>query len=106
MKYKFFQLDTTNINVIQDHKLFESWEMLNRTAGFSMWDYENVYEGDVQSLDSIRMTLDSLFCKFNLHHPADFCGRSMSVSDVVEMNGKRYYCDNDCWVDIETGKEV
>lgn len=43
-------------------------------------------------------TLDSLFDKFNLYHPEDYTGHSLSVSDVVVLrqNGrlKAYYVDS------------
>ena len=43
-------------------------------------------------------TLDSLYEKFNLHHPAGYQGHSLSVSDVVVMQRdgqtKAYYVDS------------
>ena len=43
-------------------------------------------------------TLNSLYEKFNINHPQDFTGHSLSVSDVVVMrkNGecKAYYVDS------------
>ena len=64
--------------------------------------YAAVYEG---SLDkdagigkSAQEVLDGLFEKFNIAHPEDFRGHSMSVSDVVVLqeNGmeKAYYVDS------------
>jgi hypothetical protein len=56
--------------------------------------YDKVYEGPVgPDTDS----LDKLFVKFNIDHPADFKGHSLSLSDVVVFNenGQRsaWYCD-------------
>lgn len=101
MKYKILQLDTENPNVISDHRLFESWNLLNKTCGFNKHCYKKVYEGEIESL-SILDALDDLFRKFNLNHPDDFHGHSMSVSDVVVLDGRMYYCDCFGWVDIET----
>lgn len=106
MKYIIYQLDTNNINVIRDHKLFESWDILNKTAGFSMWDYKKVYEGDIEGSENTAHLLDVIFQIFNLNHPEDFRGHSLSVSDVVELNGVKYYCDNDGWIDIKNDKEL
>lgn len=43
-------------------------------------------------------TLDSIYERFNLQHPADFRGHSLSVSDVIVMhqNGQdqAYYVDS------------
>ena len=41
--------------------------------------YEKVYEAPKSSED----TLDSIYMKFNMEHPADFRGHSLSVSDIV-----------------------
>lgn len=41
--------------------------------------YEKVYEAPKNSED----TLDSIYMKFNMEHPADFRGHSLSVSDIV-----------------------
>lgn len=40
------------------------------------------------------ITLEDLFYEFNMVHPGDFFGHSMSVSDVVEIGGKAYFCDS------------
>ena len=66
-------------------------------------DYEVVYEGE---LDYPKMpdeledlfVLEELFDMFNVRRPEDFKGRSMSVSDIVEVDGDNYYCDAVGWV--------
>lgn len=42
--------------------------------------YDRVYEADVDCAD-----LEDVFKLFNLSHPADYTGRSLSVSDIVEV---------------------
>jgi hypothetical protein len=44
--------------------------------------------------------LERLFIMFNLNHPADFRGHSLSVSDVVAIEGKHYYCDSIGFVEL------
>ena len=63
--------------------------------------YSAVYEGSLagtESRKSAQQVLDGLFEKFNIAHPDDFRGHSMSVSDVVVLqeNGveKAYYVDS------------
>ena len=102
MKYKILQLNADNPNVLKDHKLFESWNMLNRTSGFSKNDYKAIYEGEVEFDTSIRRTLDNIFRKFNIFRPSDFKGHSLSTSDVVVLNDQMYYCDSIGWVDVDT----
>ncbi len=56
-------------------------------------NYNKVYEA---ALDP-KTTLDDLYYEFNMQHPKDFKGHSMSVSDVVVLcrNGedRAYYVD-------------
>lgn len=106
MKYTILQLDTNNLNVLRDHKLFESWDILNKTAEFNVHQYKKVYEGEVEDQGSILKTLDHLFEKFNLYHPEDFRGHSLSVSDVINLDGVDYYCDSCTWVNIKEDKSV
>ena len=106
MKYTILQLDIDNPNVLRDHKLYESWDTLNKTAGFNIHQYKKVYEGEVENRGSILKTLDHLFEKFNLYHPEDFRGHSLSVSDVINLDGVDYYCDSYTWVNIKEDKSV
>lgn len=56
--------------------------------------YDKVYEGDVDCGN-----LEEVYTLFNLDHPADFFGHSLSVSDVVEVIGEDgrstfHFCDS------------
>lgn len=57
-------------------------------------DYAFIYGGQLSGEE----TLDSLYGKFNLNHPAGYQGHSLSVSDVVVMQrdgqAKAYYVDS------------
>ena len=63
-------------------------------------DYEVTYEGE---LDYPEMpdALEELFDIFNVRCPNDFKGRTMAVSDIVEVEGKNYYCDWVGWVELK-----
>ena len=61
-------------------------------ANMSGGDYVHVYHGDIAS-ETINSALEDLFIRFNVNRPNDYCGRSLSVSDVVVLEGKPYYCD-------------
>ena len=56
--------------------------------------YNKVYEAVA---DDKTASLDSIYMKFNIAHPADFTGHSLSMSDVIVVNqdGKRtaFYVD-------------
>ena len=45
-------------------------------------NYELVYTGELAE----GMSLEDIFTKFNIDHPADFTGHSLSVSDVVVLH--------------------
>ena len=57
--------------------------------------YDRVYEADVDCSN-----LEDVFKLFNLNHPSEFTGRSLSVSDVVEIvdapaiEAGFYFCDS------------
>lgn len=57
-------------------------------------DYELIYSDEMHYGD----TLDSLYEKFNIAHPADYTGHSLSVSDIVVLNEngkvKAYFVDS------------
>lgn len=101
--YKIYQLDANNENVKRDGKLFKDWDMLNRTCGFCFkWEYKEVWDDEIETDDelSVEGVLDRLFEKFNIAHPKNYHGRSMSVSDVVELDGVKYFCDSMDWVKV------
>jgi antirestriction protein ArdC/predicted nucleotidyltransferase len=45
-------------------------------------NYELVYTGELK----VGMSLEDIFTEFNIDHPADFTGHSLSVSDVVVLH--------------------
>lgn len=57
-------------------------------------DYELIYSDEMRYGD----TLDSLYEKFNIDHPADYIGHSLSVRDIVVLNEngnvKAYFVDS------------
>lgn len=103
--YQILQLDKDNINVIADRRMFASWDELNSTCGFSKLCYKKVYEGEIEP-GEVAKVLDTLFTKFNMSHPNEFTGHSLSVSDVIILDGVMYYCDSYRWINIKTGKPI
>lgn len=101
MKYRILQLDRDRESVSQNRKMFEPWEVLNKCCGgFDIRDYKEVYAGDHQTDKSTEVALDEIFEQFNLRHPEDFRGHSLSVSDVVIMDNEIYFCDSFGWVKV------
>ena len=90
MSYEIWQLKDTPENkalLFSDYS-YASLFRLNESR------YEKVYEARAGADDD---SLGSIYYKFNVNHPADFKGHSLSVSDVVVLNdcGKKtaHYVD-------------
>ena len=94
MKYKIKQIkDVENCAYA-----FKRYEWAKNVLDLN--DYEVVYEGE---LDCPEMpnALEELFKIFNVRRPKDFERRSMSISDIVEIDGKNYYCDFVGWEELK-----
>ena len=61
--------------------------------------YKQVYECERPD----GYTEDSAFEEFNINQPNDFKSHSMSVSDIVSINGKEYFCDSFGWLVVDAG---
>ena len=96
--YTIYQLSE---NADQKKLLFRPYcKVLNENHGVNYLDYEMIYSG---SLDN--MTLDDIYTKFNINHPEDFKGHSLSVSDVVVIS-KNHDVEKAYYVDIYGFAEV
>lgn len=94
--------------ILQLKKNEEFWKYLFRSYNEndvpSKSLYNVVYSGEVESSENVMGVLEGLFRKFNFNHPADFKGHSLSVSDIVELDGKYYYCDSFGYVELKDWK--
>lgn len=68
--------DTANVCFIG----MESLERIKGTKEVNAAAYDRVYDGKMD-----YNSLENIYQKFNIDHPADYKGRSLSVSDVVEI---------------------
>lgn len=68
--------DTANVCFIG----MESLERIKGTKEVNAAAYDRVYDGKMDCI-----SLENIYQKFNVDHPADYKGRSLSVSDVVEI---------------------
>lgn len=96
---------------------FMPWNFLsdNIKKNFSLVKYDKVFDGDVNTKeediqpDCIHSILDYLFCAFNVgsyRQDAGYTGHSLSVSDVVYVNGNYYYCDSIGWKQLDNFQGV
>lgn len=95
MKIKIYQIDMER----DEHRIammgYEDTLARLNSDSIDPTIYDLVFDGEVEARD-----LEAVYAKFNLDHPAGYTGRSMSVSDVVQVvesnTGKEgfYFCDS------------
>lgn len=95
--YMIFQIK----NIRDTDYSFMGWDYAKDKIRIS--DYDGKYYSHIDG-DSTVSVLEKLFEIFNINHPEDFCGHSLSVSDIVVLFGddscRWYYCDSFGWEDI------
>lgn len=79
-----------------EHLMFNSYEYIKESCGekFPADIYEVVYSGDIEAENC-----EDVFYIFNTKFPVEYKGRSMSVSDVLEVvnaenKSKFFFCDS------------
>jgi hypothetical protein len=65
----------------------------------SLDNYNFIWEGEFEVLSDkvVYSYLDYIYMKFQGAKPEGYTGHSLSTSDVVELDGKFYYCDSFGW---------
>ena len=97
MDYKILQIPRDRLKemVEKEHYCYLDYEMAKQN-GFSVKNYKVIYEGQIEKQEGpIENTLEDLFVLFNESddRPTDFKGHSLSVGDLVELDGKTYFVD-------------
>lgn len=93
MKVKFviLQLPVSNPNIFRRRKA-DSPELY-------LHDYCSIWEDEIDSdSNDIEIVLEDIYRIFNTEHPKHYAGRSLSVSDLVQVRyenkSETYYCDS------------
>ena len=79
--------------------MFTGLEMLEHLGikkQLSLDLYDKVYDGWIDD----EANLDEIFAKFQGKKPEGYKGRSISVSDIIRIEAKYFFCDDYDWVDI------
>lgn len=95
MEYKLYQVKP---DMTYTHGFMGLEMMADLGVKVDLNNYDLVYSGKVENDFNV---LEKLFEIFNINHPHDFRDRSMSVSDIVEIGGRYYFCDLFGWKEIE-----
>lgn len=94
MYYTIFQLPIENDNTFMSHSFTE------KHGGVKIHEYKSIYTGYIPGNDPHEI-LEKLYIMFNVNHPSDYRGRSLSVSDLVALEDTgTYFCDSFGWKQI------
>ncbi len=102
MKIKIYQIENDRDEKRVKFLRFDSLEKFQGSSKVNPEIYDLVYSSDVEC-----KSLEDVFQMFNIAHPEDFKGHSLSVSDVVEVceasDVKKgfYFCDSFGFKEIE-----
>lgn len=76
-------------------KRFMSYAWTVAHGGVSLDEYETAYSSHIEPVGTVAETLEAIYVKFNTDRPEDYTGRSLSVSDLVMLDGVgAYFCDS------------
>lgn len=85
-------------------KLFRGLNENSKVINLKKNNYKNVYKGKVEcSLsndESVENVLEYLFIKFNTNIPKEYSGRSLSVSDIIKIGNRYYYCNDIGFIEV------
>ena len=90
-----------------EHKfLFREWEEVEDT--FDLNNYAEIWNGTIEALGvevpstNNIFNLNVIYEIFNTPlRPENFCGHSLSISDIVVIDGTYYFCDSFGWTKID-----
>lgn len=110
-QFTVFQLDSENSKVARDIQFMGYDFVKENNINLTLDLYKKVYEGTIHSersefFDNSTEICDHIYLKLNFNHPADFKGHSLSVSDIVMINGRYFYCDDHGWTEVKFPKQT
>jgi len=94
-EFSIYQINTDRDTARVCFLGYDSLEKFQHSKEINATIYDKVYSGEMEC-----SSLESIYRKFNIEHPADYKARSLSVSDVVEiresdtLNPGFYFVDN------------
>lgn len=98
---KEFEFEILQITKQESDLLFRSCPKDTNEILLKDHDYKTTYHALLKS-ESEEQLLEDLHYIFNMDHPEDYRGRSLSVSDIVKINNdKCYYCNSLGWKEVK-----
>ena len=62
---------------------------------------ENIYDFIYETVVDDAYGVEQVYTMFNINIPESFKGRSLSISDIIKLDGKYYYCDDMGFKELE-----
>lgn len=78
-------LQLKHIDETDEFRFMPYWHIQKLENQPTIDHYEVVYNGPIEQSAGAAEQLEALYTRFNIDHPEDFRGHSMSVSDIVEL---------------------
>lgn len=105
MKIKIYQSDARNYRFANYEHMgsyLKSDEVDNTEISLDNkhLEYKLIYETEYPAMEVFHL-LEQIFQDFNLNHPKNYTGRSLSVSDIVTINEESYFCDSFGWKKLD-----
>ena len=95
MKYTIYQLP------VEHNNCFMNYNFATKHGGVDFPAYVSKYTGQVAG-QTAGDVLEKLYIMFNVNHPADYKGRSLSVSDLIILEDVGiFFCDSFGWKEIK-----
>ena len=93
-KFKVFQISDSAKNA--RNYTFTGLDMLQHlNLKVERANYKQVYDGEIAVLcNDTNAVLETIYAKLQGSKPEGYTGHSLSVSDLVLMDGKYYFCDD------------
>ena len=78
-------LQLKRIDETEQFRFMPYWHIQKLEEQPTIDHYEVVYNGPIEQSAGAAEQLEELYTKFNIDHPEDFRGHSMSMSDIVAL---------------------
>ena len=77
-------------------RMFEGSRFLGYSGMKPQFDktYKKVFEGEIDSDAKDSDVLEKIYAQYQGQKPEGYKGRSVSVSDVIKLDGKTYFTDD------------
>lgn len=104
MKYKLYQIPFPEDGDEQAAAIYQRYAFsgLEDIDEVTLDHYRVAYEGDIEITGSTTAALEKLFMQLNANHPEDYHARSISVSDIVQIGNRYWFCDRFGWVVMDS----